>query len=76
MSTLMPDADFGIRLMRFPKTASHFGMAKYRILHFSDVHLGLREFRWRYLLDKRLFGRLNQFLRRAEIHRQMGCRSE
>ena len=40
-------------------------MAKFRILHFSDVHLGLREFHARYLLDKRLFGRLNQFLRRA-----------
>lgn len=33
----------------------------FRILHFSDVHAGLVEWKWRYLLDKRLFGRMNQF---------------
>ena len=36
----------------------------FRILHFSDVHLGLRDFHAAYLLDKRFFGRLNQFVTR------------
>ncbi|MCQ2396364.1 MAG: metallophosphoesterase [Lentisphaeria bacterium] len=33
----------------------------FRILHFSDIHAGLVEWKWKYLLDKRFFGRLNQF---------------
>ena len=36
----------------------------FRILHFSDVHAGLMDFQWGYLFDKRLFGRMNQFLTR------------
>lgn len=39
-------------------------MSKFRILHFSDVHAGLKDFHPGYLLDKRFFGRLNQFCRR------------
>lgn len=56
-------------------------MGIFRILHFSDVHAGLVDFHAGYLLDKRFFGRLNQFCRRqmslsldnigrlAELHR-------
>jgi len=36
----------------------------FRILHFSDIHTGLKDWKWRYLLDKRFFGRLNQFATR------------
>ena len=36
----------------------------FRILHFSDLHTGLVDWNWRYLLDKRFFGRLNQFVTR------------
>lgn len=36
----------------------------FRILHFSDIHTGLVDWKWRYLLDKRFFGRLNQFATR------------
>ncbi len=39
-------------------------MSIYRILHFSDVHAGLVDFHAGYLFDKRIFGRVNQFLRR------------
>lgn len=36
----------------------------FRIAHFSDVHIGLKDFHFGYLFDKRLFGRMNQLLRR------------
>jgi 3',5'-cyclic AMP phosphodiesterase CpdA len=36
----------------------------FRILHFSDIHTGLKDFAPGYLLDKRFFGRLNQFTTR------------
>ena len=41
----------------------------FRILHFSDIHTGLTDFQWGYLFDKRLFGRMNQFLtRQRRLH--------
>ena len=36
----------------------------FRILHFSDIHVGIPDWSWRYLLDKRCLGRLNQALSR------------
>lgn len=36
----------------------------FRILHISDLHTGLADWHWSYLLDKRFFGRLNQFTTR------------
>lgn len=36
----------------------------FRILHISDLHTGLADWKWSYLLDKRFFGRLNQFTTR------------
>ena len=42
-----------------------------RILHFSDIHAGLKEFDFSYLFDKRLFGRANQFfIRGHHVSRQ------
>ncbi len=36
----------------------------FRIAHFSDTHTGLKDFKASYLLDKRFFGRINQFFTR------------
>lgn len=58
--------------MTLPKATNHLSVpmtvslppkkeGTFRILHFSDIHAGLVEWKWKYLLDKRLFGRLNQF---------------
>ncbi len=36
----------------------------FRVLHISDIHVGIPDWQWRYLLDKRCVGRLNQRLTR------------
>ena len=36
----------------------------FRLLHISDLHAGISDWSWKYLLDKRCLGRANQFLSR------------